>query len=122
MTDKANGQSFNPKDISFSIIKRRGDPKTALTMDGIEVSKEDSVLIDDPYDTNTPQRKIEVICMDYHNEHFVYIDPVNKKGRWFAWCTCGSPAVVIGMEKPHLVCYFNTKFGRHVTGDGRKWA
>jgi hypothetical protein len=115
-----NGNGFDPSKVSFSIIKHRGDPKSALTEDGIRVFKEDSVISDDPYDSNVPPRKIEVRCMDYHMEHFVYIDPVQKTGRWFAWCTCGSPAVIVGMEDPLLVCFFYTKFGRHVVAEDQQ--
>lgn len=113
--------------ISFSIIKKRGSPTKALTLDGIKVEKMDWVASDDPFDNNSPPRKIKLRCMDYHDEHFVYIDPTNKMGRWWAWCTCGSPAVIIDpkayqeISSPSLACYFHAQFGRHVTGDGRKW-
>lgn len=89
-------------EYSFNIIKRRGDPTWAITLSGHRVEKQDFVYLKDhngEYQT--------VKCADYHNEHFVYIDPdyneetaegqqVDGKKGWFAMCTCGSPAVLVG--------------------------
>lgn len=108
--------------FTFSIIKHRGDPKYATTLDGYRVQKHEKVYI--------PEWKAWVMCADYHMEHFVYLDPMaylkNKLGRWFAMCTCGSPAVIVGKDVytssgGMLVCYFHALNGRHTTGDGRKW-
>ena len=115
--------TIDPKDMKFSIIKNRGDPKSATTLSGHRVEKEENVICEDPWDVNVPRRMIQIKCMDYHMEHFVYLDPAKpgEKSSWFAWCTCGAPAVIIGMENPTLVCFFHTQFSRHVTGDGREW-
>jgi hypothetical protein len=111
-----------PKDTTFSIIHHRGDPTRATTLDGYEVQKHPRVYI--------PEWSAWVNCADYHMEHFVYLDPVayldNKHGRWFAMCTCGSPAVIVGedvygTDGGMLVCYFHAAFNRHTTGDGREW-
>jgi len=111
------------KDITFSVIRHRGDPKSAVTLDGYTVAKQDKVWI--------PEWNSWVRCADYHMEHFVYLDPTahltNKRGRWFSMCTCGSPAVIVGedvygTDGGMLVCYFHAAFGKHTTGDGRKWS
>lgn len=112
-----NGKEFNPN-ISFSIIKQRGDPKTATTLDGHVVHKEEKVFV--------PEWNRWVACADYHGEHFVYLDPSDKPGRWFAMCTCGSPAVIVGKdvykgEQGMLVCHFHAAQGYHQTSDGRTW-
>jgi len=117
---------IDPSKISFSVIKQRGTPNEAVTMDGHKVYRQDSVLVENPLNPDPEARKndiIEVKCIDYHDEHFVYLDPVNKPNRWFAWCTCGSPAVIVygntaykGMtNEMFLVCFFHARFGRHVT-------
>lgn len=113
------------KDLpSFNIIKHRGDPTHAVTLDNHKVEKTDKVFI--------PEMGAFVRCMDYHGEHFVYLDPEcypphNRQGRWFAMCTCGSPAVIVGQdayktEGGFLACYFHAQFGRHVTSDGKAWS
>ena len=112
---------------SFSIIKQRGSPTQAITADGRKVEKEEWVVTENPWDPNIPRELMKVECIDYHNEHFVYLDPLNVKNRWFAWCTCGSPAVIIAPEayktdNPMLACFFHGQYGRHVTSDGKEWA
>ena len=131
---------------AFNIIKHRGDPTTAMTLSGHPVKKEEFVYIKVP----TPIGNYEagdwmmVKCADYHNEHFVYLDPLffvdgpEGKGHWFAMCTCGAPAVIINpkdvglthdsdADSNMLVCQAYmmsvTQFGvgRHATGDGRRW-
>lgn len=113
----------------FSIIKRRGSPTKARTQDGYEVEKQDWVVTENPFDPSEGKKQIiKVECMDYHDEHFVYLDPNTKAiGRWFAWCTCGSPAAIFepgayDTKNPVLACYFHAQFGRHVTGDGKAWS
>jgi hypothetical protein len=109
-------------DYSFSVIKHRGDPKSATTLDGHRVEKVDKVYI--------PEWKAWVRCADYHGEHFVYLDPEaykGHKGRWFAMCTCGGPAVIIGetvykTSGGMLACMLHAQYGRHATSDGRTWS
>lgn len=110
-----NGKPMRP---TFTTIKHRGDPKSAVTIDGHAVRKEEKVYI--------PEYSAFVMCVDYHGEHFVYLDPSTKKGRWFAMCTCGSPAAIVGKdvyktETGLLICMFHAQYGRHTTGDGREW-
>jgi len=125
-------KGFDPSQISFSVIKQRGDPKHAMTMEGHRVEKQEFVFVENPLNPDPEAMKSDIIpvrCMDYHNEHFVYLDPVNKKGRWFAWCTCGSPAVIIydqaalagrSTKSMALICFFHGQFGRHVTSETNK--
>jgi hypothetical protein len=136
-------------DFSFSIIKHRGSPNEAFTLDGKKVTKEEFVYVRIPTDMGYGLRAgdwIKVKCADYHGEHFVYLDPAynsddpKAKGRWFAMCTCGSPAVIVepGTAMTHetnatekmLVCYEYTAtiiqygVGSHGTAKRkhRKWA
>ena len=86
---------------SYNIIKTRGSPTEATTESGHHVSKEDFVIIPSPFDVS---QMVTVQCADYHNEHFVYIDPLfflelkpdDPRKFWFAMCTCGSKAVIVG--------------------------
>ena len=85
---------------TYNIIKHRGDPHTATTLTGDIVHKQEIVIIPSPLDGTM----ISLDCADYHGEHFVYVDPLFAKTLpesevrqiWFAMCTCGSPAVVLG--------------------------
>jgi len=97
MTD-ANDK--NKPMVGYNIIANRGDPKTATTLSGHHVEKKEDVIIPSPFDGTM----ISLKCADYHLEHFVYIDPLfqmklpddDRRQVWFAMCTCGSPAVIIG--------------------------
>jgi hypothetical protein len=90
----------------YNIIALRGDPTTATTLSGHKVEKKDRVIIPSPFDG----QMITLKCADYHNEHFVYIDPMfekelpkgEKKRYWFAMCTCGSPAVIISPSQASI--------------------
>ena len=107
---------FDTKDISFSIIKHRGDPTSATTLDGIKVSKEESLFV--------PEWGTSVKAADYGN-HFLYLDNSKKIGRWWAMCTCGAPAVIVGYDAyKHdaskggalVVCKDHAGTGRHADG------
>jgi len=91
----------------FSIIKHYNNPNEAVTLDGYKVHREEKVFI----------------------EGLGGFVPCAKQGRWFAACTCGSPAVLIGAkdyahlgspEGMMLVCYFHTNpnMMRHADGSG----
>jgi len=85
----------------FNIIKHRQSPTTAVTETGHTVHKAEFVMVPNPMN---PDQLVQVQCADYHNEHFVYIDPMfyedlppeSAERYWWAMCTCGSPAVMIG--------------------------
>ncbi len=123
---KKKATPIDASEIRFSIIKQRGSPVEATTMDGHKVFKQDHIVCQNPLNPDPERMKKDLImvrCIDYHDEHFVYMDPVNKIGGWFAWCTCGSPAVITygmsaysGMtDSMVLTCFFHAQFGRHVT-------
>jgi hypothetical protein len=132
VSKKKDGNGFiDASQIRFSIIKQRGSPTEATTMSGHKVFKEKEILCPNPLnpDPDAMQKDIIMVkCIDYHDEHFVYLDPENKPGGWFAWCTCGSPAVIIygveayagGTEGMTLICFFHGQFGRHVTSISNK--
>lgn len=112
----------NEPAMSFSIIKHRGDPNSATTLDGHKVYKRESVYI--------PEMGGKVRCAPY-SSHFVYLDPSNKAGRWFAMCTCGSPAVITGYkaykrdassnEGAMLICKYHGDYGHHQNEQGSHW-
>lgn len=136
--------------MSYNIIKSRGDPKSAITLTGHRVEKKDYVIMPNPLNPEGYASKPMMLkCADYHNEHFVYIDPLflvdlpktETRQYWFAMCTCGSPAGMIGpgdvakhdgqdwdgTQVNMLVCqaYFNNLLmyghGFHVGQDARGW-
>ena len=103
MSDGNGSQGKLP--VSYNIIKNRGDPTTAITLTGHKVEKKDFVILPNPMDSlGYESPPVMLTCADYHNEHFVYIDPLfnvdlpksEKRNFWFAMCTCGAPAGIIG--------------------------
>ena len=109
--------------ISFSIIKHYLSPNEGITVDGKKVFRKDKVFV--------KEWGRFVVCAPYDN-HFIYLDESNKMGRWFAMCTCGSPAVVVGANvykkdasptsgsgiRPGemLVCLHHAQYGKHADG------
>ena len=115
-----NGKSKN--NHSFSVIKQRGDPDKAVTLDGYTVIREEKVFI--------PEYQDFIRCAPY-SSHFVYLDPSGIEGKWFAGCTCGSPAVITGYsgykqdassnEGAMLVCLYHAQRGYHANEQGSHW-
>lgn len=107
---------------SFSVIKHSGDPDKAVTLDGFTVIREEKVFI--------PEYQNFIKCAPY-SSHFVYIDPSGIEGKWFAGCTCGSPAVITGYsgykqdvssnEGAMLVCLYHAQRGHHANEQGSNW-
>jgi hypothetical protein len=93
----------------FNIIRHRGDPQTAETLSGHTVRRQEKVFVREAIETF--QSNGVILCAPY-DDHFVYLDPVNEQGHWFAMCTCGSPAVVVNGNT--LVCYIHTNTGSHI--------
>jgi len=130
---------------SFNIIANRNSPTEAVTLAGQRVEKQEFVFFKLPGEIGKLKTGdwVSIKCADYHNEHFLYIDPSylaegkDGYGHWFAMCTCGSPAVIIDVHgtKEHdvqedrnlLVCYhymlMKTTYGHgwHVGQDKRRW-
>lgn len=103
------------KNFSFNIIKHYNDPNHAQLPSGEQVQREERVFI--------KELGGFVACAPYDN-HFVYLAPP-KRYSWFAFCTCGSPAVLVGStayahlgsaEGMMLVCHVHTMTGRHADG------
>lgn len=146
---EGNGTTETGK-TSYNIIKTRGDPNWAITLSGHRVEKQEFVVIPNPLDpAGYESMPVMIKCADYHNEHFVYIDPLFKRDLpetetrqfWFAMCTCGAPAGLIGgrdvaihegsdwdgMVENMIVCqvYFQNLLqyghGFHVGQDPRPW-
>jgi hypothetical protein len=78
---------FDPKKFSFAIIRQRNSPNEATLSDGFVVRRQEKIYFE------TFGRY--VICAS-DDQHFVYVDPVKKIGRWSPMCTCGSAAAVLG--------------------------
>ncbi len=121
-------EKFTP----VAIIRRRSSPNSAITHDGKEVRREEKVFYAEYDDEGYTISGRFIGCCPYDN-HFVFIDPVWKqvKGRWFAACTCGSTAVIVGYNayrrdaSPNtdsttpgemLVCYHHVQTGKHADG------
>lgn len=124
----ANGHAKKSKNfqLNFAQIRVRNTPNEATLSDGSKIyrNKEGKIWVEG---LGRP-----VKTLDYDN-HFVALDPSKKKGRWFALCSCGSPAVVAGYNAYRqgasagtdedgmvagemLVCYFHAMYARHADG------
>lgn len=100
---------------TFNIIHHRGQPNTAVTLSGHTVKREEKLYL---VEMNTQLGLPSVLHCAQYDDHFVYIDPENVAGRWFAMCTCGAPAVIVNSSQ--LVCYHHASTGHHATG-GSRW-
>lgn len=114
-----SGNGFKPP-TNVSKIKHKGDPNTATTLDNFKVEREEHLYYPEP----TKERFVK--CAPYDN-HFLYRDPSGKPGRWWAMCTCGSPAVIVGYNAYRsdssptrtgelVVCYQHVQTGLHADG------
>ena len=120
-----DNNGFDMTTARLNLIKHRGDPKNAVLESGHKVEKQEYIYFTVPSDGNRPAQAEAVKCAEYHGEHFIYADPLYEeqgdtgRGRWFAMCTCGSPAVLLtgaqvkemGISedgKQLAVCYFYT--------------
>lgn len=114
------------KNLNFNRVAQRGDPTKAVLDSGHTVYKMEYLIMTKPDDGAEEEHAVTMEAADYHDEHFVYIDPKYEETlhdptarQWFAMCTCGSPAVAIdaftamklGIPiKTHqiVVCHFYT--------------
>ncbi len=137
-------------------IRQRGSPTKVTLESGHQVEKQEYVYFPMPDDqddvvSKSPVQWRMVKTSDYHGEHFLYLDPKylgtpapsdpnspsQGLGHWFAMCTCGSPAVIVGPKdaaledsdcpEQLLVCiyYHNTliedgRAGKHADQEGRR--
>ena len=143
MSDNGGKKGFAA--YSFNIVSKRSSPTTAVTLSGKHVEKQEHVYFKLPGGVGKLKAGdwISIKCADYHNEHFLYIDPSyllddeDGFGHWFAMCTCGAPAVIIDVHATEehdsqevvnlLVCYHymltktNYGHGWHVGQGKEKW-
>ena len=108
----------------LNVIKHRGDPKEAILQSGHRVEKQEYLFFTLPDKGDLKgEQKTMLLAAEYHMEHFLYIDPLyeTSSDHWFAMCTCGSAAVMIGaaearkigmglIKAPQIaVCFFYAK-------------
>jgi len=93
---------------SFSIIRKFNSPKEAVTADGFTVYRQDKLWIE------TEGRFVACAPDD---QHFCYIDPSNKIGRWSPMCTCGSMAGIYGYNAYAKHASPTTRFESTVPGE-----
>jgi len=109
---------FDISNVRFNIIHHRGQPNVAYLDGGIMVQRQEKVFI--------REMRGFVRCADYDN-HFCFLFPEKdpKRFPYFAGCSCGSMAVVIGsnvykgMNSPvgaMLVCYHHMTYHKHADG------
>lgn len=107
--------------MNFSVIRYRGDPKRATTLDGHNVYRADQIFCEEVGGF--------VPCASY-SEHFIYKNPSKRPGTSKYMCTCGSMAVIAGvsayqgMASPQglmLVCYLHSTFGHHSNTSKQIW-
>lgn len=108
---------------SFSVIKHRGTVNTATTVDGFKVERKERLYFDGHG---------LVQCASYDN-HFLYIDPSKKIGRYSPMCTCGFPGGIVGslayrndaspttkhestIPGQMVVCLIHAQTGKHADG------
>ena len=81
--------NFNQK---FSVIRQWGSPNEVTTIWGWKAYRQKRLFAPDPYNTLLP-------CLDY-SDHFIYEVPDKPEHRGIPsfMCTCGSVAVVVGVD------------------------
>lgn len=90
--------------MTFAIIKHKGDPNKALTHQGIEVTRQEAIYVD--------QMQAMIPCARY-DTHFVYVNPDNSHGQPAHLCTCGGMAQI--RNRKLFVCMIHEQYGEHTT-------
>lgn len=111
------GGDGGPSDLlegkSLTIIKHRGQPNKAQTLNGDIVTRSDGFFVDFHEDGN----EVFVPSVQYDN-HFLYEAPETQLGPAHM-CSCGSPAIFVMVDdSPLFLCYHDaiTGFkGQHQT-------
>ena len=112
-------------DKKLKVIRHVGDLNSAyLEEDGTTVHRQKSIVI--PAFESTPAQNIP--CMPYDN-HFVFRHVYKKNGKmirgWTLFCTCGSPAGIIGYSAyakvmsnggQQIACLHYSGYGKHLDG------
>lgn len=105
----------------FTIIRTRNNLNVAETVNGERVYRSEKIWI--------PQANRYIMCAPYDN-HFIFFDAKNLG--WATFCTCGSPAVLVGYKVYEtqasptsgegvvpgelLICKHHADFGKHLDG------
>lgn len=124
-SDIGNGETdmMNYSKPKFEIVRHAGQVDVGMTVDGIPVHRQDKIWVEEG-------EKSRFIACPSDDMHFIFIDPNWKKivGRWFAYCTCGSIAVIVGslaykeysspsmegtIKGEMLICYEYAQTGHH---------
>jgi len=101
-------------------VRNVGMVREATTLDGYKVYRKERLFLK-TFKEEFPEG---VPCAPYDN-HFAYMDPSKKKGRWSPMCTCGSPAGVVNYDAYKqdasnvgalIVCLSHSTTGRHSDG------
>ena len=96
------------KNFTFAIIKHRGTPTEATTLDGFKVYRQDKLWF-------AAENRFVMCAPD--DLHFLYNDPSNKIGRWSPMCTCGSPGGIYGYNAYAKHASPSTRFQSTVPGE-----
>ncbi len=97
----------------FSIIRHRGEPQKATTLNGVDVTREQKLFVlADSYN--------KFFLATQYDDHFLYDNPTPKQPSFM--CTCGAPAVLIppNTSESQFYCMHHYQYGVHATG-GNKW-
>ena len=109
MASKSNGTGVK----TITIIRHRGEPKKATTLNGIEVSREDMLFV-------FAESFNRFFPVAQYDDHFIYDNPTKLQPSFM--CTCGAPAVLVPPNEPssQFFCMHHYEYGQHTTG-GTKW-
>jgi len=124
-------------DKQIKVVRHVGDLNSAyLEEDGTTVYRRDEIIIPaidrKPEDALSPESvavpEMHIKCAPYDN-HFVYRHVYRKNGipvrGWTTWCTCGSPAFIVGYDGyfnngsdqgQMVVCAYHSQYGLHMDG------
>lgn len=116
--------------IKTQLIRSHGTPRKATLGDRVKlVPMPDGLFYD-------KKRELYIQCLDYDN-HFIGMNPDYLAGKegWFALCSCGGQAVIVGFNAyahgaspsgiegvkeiakgEMLCCYQHLSYGKHADG------
>jgi len=99
-----------------NLIRSHNDPKNAITLGGQHVHREDRIFLPS-HNSNLPVLQTSM--------HFCFRDASVPRGTTL-FCTCGSPAIVVGFEgykkyqsfigNEVIACHYFIQYGVHSDG------
>jgi len=107
--------------LSFQIIRHKGDLTKATTLDGYDVYRQEKLFVE--------EMGRFIPCAPYE-EHFIYEEPSKKKGTSSYLCSCGSVSVIAGISgyeknaSPSgfmFVCLLHATHGHHTDTTATRW-